>query len=164
MTRKDRWQPNEAWLADFYARTGKGAKGESTQRAPQAITEQSKIVRQATRDKRNKLERSFEAEVLYWHKLRGEIADYKSQAIRLQLANGVTYLPDYYVLGNDRSGTFIEIKGEKRNGRTIARDDAAVKIKIAAKEYPEFRFHLAWKSRSGEWRYQIVAETESEEI
>lgn len=77
-----------------------------------------------------------------------------SQNITLKLANGVRYTPDFNV--TDRSGDalpeFYEVKG-------FMRDDAAVKIKVAAALYPQFLFFLVTKRAKklgGGWDVQEV--------
>jgi hypothetical protein len=149
---------NGEWLKEFMERTGRGIKGEVQPVPPQAITPQAAIIRQATKDRRNKLEKQFEAEQLYWRRLRGELDRYTHNAPTLPLANGVTYKPDYYA-SKDGKVLIYEVKGEKRNGKVVARDDAVVKIKVAAKEWPEFDFFLTWKDADG-WKYQEVKEVE----
>lgn len=77
-----------------------------------------------------------------------------SQNITLRLANGVRYTPDFNV--TDRSGDalpeFYEVKG-------FMRDDAAVKLKVAASLYPQFVFFLVTKRAKklgGGWDIQEV--------
>lgn len=77
-----------------------------------------------------------------------------SQNITIRLANGVRYTPDFNV--TDRSGDalpeFFEVKG-------YMRDDAAVKLKVAAALYPQFIFFLVTKrakKAGGGWDIQEV--------
>jgi hypothetical protein len=128
--------------------------------APKPKTQE--LIRQSSKTP-NQTELAFENDVLYWRKLRGEVIDYYEHgAITLKLANGLKYTPDYPALLIDEHGglklTFYEVKGEKRNGRVKARDDAIVKIKIAPKEFPHFRFILTWKDEAGNWQEQLVRE------
>lgn len=123
----------------------------------QTPPQQSKLIRQQTKNPRNHTEQAFENEVLYWQKLKGEILRYEFSAITLKLkSNGVRYTPDFFVINADgpslnlsNSGltiiTFYECKGEQRGNRVIVRDDASVKIKTAANDFPEWRFVLVWK-------------------
>jgi hypothetical protein len=70
------------------------------------------------------------------------------QAIRLKLANGVTYTPDWFCPDILK---FYEVKGP------INRDDAVVKLKQAPHEHPWARFSLVWKDEStGEWQEQEI--------
>lgn len=75
--------------------------------------------------------------------------DIHSQAITLLIANGVRYTPDVAVLSKTES-VFYEVKG-------FMRDDAAVKIKVAASVYPCFTFYLVTKRKKkegGGWSIQ----------
>lgn len=73
-----------------------------------------------------------------------------AQAITLRLGNGVRYTPDFASFARD-SGEIVahEVKG-------YMRDDAAVKIKVAAALYPQIRFRLATKAKGGTWDMQEI--------
>ncbi len=83
------------------------------------------------------------------------------QSITLKLANGVRYTPDYFAVEVvadhtcDRDCHIIhayEVKG-------FMRDDAAVKLKIAARVYPWIKFHLVTKKKKkdgGGWNIQEI--------
>jgi hypothetical protein len=55
------------------------------------------------------------------------------EAVTLKLAADTRYTPDFMVMEDDGTITFVECKG-------FWRDDAKVKIKVAAEMYPMFRF------------------------
>jgi len=57
-------------------------------------------------------------------------------AIRLKLAHHTTFLPDFAVMRTNRL-TFYEVKGG------FIREDAWIKLKLAAHLYPEFDFVMA---------------------
>jgi hypothetical protein len=61
-----------------------------------------------------------------------EIAGYGFERIKLRLADRTFYTPDFDVMRLDGRLEFHEVKG-------VWRDDARVKIKVAAAQYP-FRF------------------------
>lgn len=87
--------------------------------------------------------RAIELEAL---KRAGQIADWKFEGITLKLADDTRYTPDLFVLENDGQCRFEEIKG-------FMRDDALVKIKVAAALFP-FRFvmyTLRPKKDGGGW-------------
>lgn len=63
----------------------------------------------------------------------GEIVLWQFEAITLKLADDTRYTPDLFVLMPDGSARFEEVKG-------FLRDDALVKIKVAAAQFPFFRF------------------------
>ena len=113
------------------------------------------LVRQTAKTP-NQTETAFQSDVLYWRKLRGEIDRYEFEPLRLKLGNGVCYTPDFCVWRDPQSLAFYEVKGEKRKGRVIVRDDASVKIKIAASRYPEWQFVLVWREANNTWQEQIV--------
>lgn len=76
----------------------------------------------------NKTEQAY-AEHLHQRKLAGEILDYKFEAYTLKLANNCRYTPDFMVLMPDGTMQFHEVKG-------YWLDDAKVKIKVAARQFP----------------------------
>lgn len=100
----------------------------------------------------NKTEEAFLTELSA--KMVRDGGDVHSQAITLSLGNGVRYTPDFMTVvynGNDDGGTivqFYEVKG-------YMRDDAAVKIKVAAHAYSHWDFFLVTKERIG-WRIERV--------
>lgn len=152
--------------ADYRAHQAKhGRKGGSVAEGPQRASlakAQKKLIRQQTKDPRNKTEQAFECEVLYFRKLRGALVDYyEHQSQRLKLANGDFFSPDYPAIEINPAGgvrtVFFEVKGEQRKGRIKARDDAITKLKCAAAKYTHYRFVLAWRDpQTGEWQEQPV--------
>lgn len=101
----------------------------------------AKRLRQRTGPKFNKTEAAF----LEWLQERHDTGTIRAQAVTLVLANGVRYTPDFT---NLRLGLAWETKG-------FMRDDAAVKIKVAAAAYPEIRFHLVTRN-GGTWDVQEI--------
>lgn len=81
----------------------------------------------------NKLEARY-AQQLEARKIAGEILWYKYEAVKLRLADNTFYTPDFAVMLANGELEMHETKG-------FMRDDAAVKIKVAAALYP-FRFVL----------------------
>lgn len=72
-----------------------------------------------------------------------------SQSIRLTLADRCTYLPDFFVPVD--GGTFFEVKGPH------VWEDGWVKLKVAARMYPFWRFVLA-RRVNGQWEERIVSQ------
>lgn len=71
------------------------------------------------------------------------------QSITLRLANGCRYTPDFALLhGPTGAVRFYEVKG-------YMRDDAAVKIKVAAAQFPAWAFWLVWR-KAGAWQQQRI--------
>lgn len=72
-----------------------------------------------------------------------------SQAVTLKLGNGVRYTPDFMVKFGIHGELFAwEVKG-------FLRDDANVKLKVAASLYPWIKFHLVTRKK-GEWIIQEI--------
>ena len=80
--------------------------------------------------------------------LTGEILAYEYEMIKLGLSHhhngvaGVNYTPDFFVdYGTHME--FHEVKG-------FWRDDAKVKLSVAAHKYPQFRFKaVQWRKKTG---------------
>lgn len=69
------------------------------------------------------------------------------EQITLKLADDCRYTPDFWVLADDDVLEFHETKGRWM-------DDAKVKIKVAAAQYPQFRFKAFRKlprNQGGGW-------------
>jgi hypothetical protein len=75
----------------------------------------------------NKLESRYAAELHYLH-CAGKIAGWLFGAVKLRLAKRTWYTPDFTVLRVDGGMEFYEVKG-------FWRDDARVKIKVAAETF-----------------------------
>lgn len=87
----------------------------------------------------NKTEQAYAAH-LELLKAAGDVLWWKFEPARLCLAPKTTYAPDFMVLRRDHQIIFDEVKGHMR-------DDAAVKIKVAAAMFP-FQFRIIRKSGS----------------
>lgn len=74
--------------------------------------------------------------------------DVLAHPVTLRLANGVRYTPDFIVFGPIGAMHAYEVKGHMR-------DDAAVKIKVAASTYPKIQFTLVTRVK-GSWRHEEV--------
>lgn len=82
----------------------------------------------------NKTEEQYSL-ILEAQKRNGGIQDYFFERMTLKLANDCRYTPDFLVINRDDELEFHEVKGG------LIRDDAAVKLKVAASTFP-FRFKL----------------------
>lgn len=114
----------------------------------QALQQQAKaqIIRQSTR-KENKTEAAFRE---YLEASYGK-ENVLREGVTLRLGNGVTFTPDYFVKpsGGNRPHCY-EVKG-------FMRDDAAVKIKVAAREHDWAQFWLIRRAgKTGGWEMQVV--------
>ena len=104
----------------------------------------------------NKLEAAYAAH-LELLRASGDILWWKFEPARLCLAPKTTYQPDFMVLRKDCQVVFDEVKGHMR-------DDAAVKIKVAASMFP-FQFPIIRKANKGGsmWNITNVGPDEAEE-
>lgn len=97
----------------------------------------------------NKTEALY-AEHLERLRLAEVVLDYHFEAFKLRLADRTFYTPDFLVIRPEAPFLqFHEVKG-------FMRDDAAVKLKVAARLYPKFRFILARAAKGGGWKTQEV--------
>jgi|ERR1051325_169340 hypothetical protein len=100
------------------------------------------------RGEMNKLELRFAQEVLILEQAAGEIKSYQYEAIKLKLANGAWYTPDFDVYMSDGSLVFYEVKGHWREA-------ARLRIKVAAEAHQEHLFIAVQRDRkTGVWRYE----------
>jgi len=83
---------------------------------------------------KNNWERMY-AERLEIRRINGEIKSWKYECIRLKLADGAWYKPDFQVVYDSGKTEFHEIKGFRRTAGIL-------RFKVAAKMYPEFTFFL----------------------
>lgn len=132
------------WTFDDLARIGKarantGAAGASAQK-------RAKFTRHTFHRPgiMNKTEAEY-AERLESLKLAGEISDYRFECVKFKLADKTFYTPDFMVLRPDGTFELHEVKG-------FWEDDARVKIKVAAAQYP-FKFIAARKVK-GAWEME----------
>ncbi len=97
----------------------------------------------APKDGMNKLERAF------WQRAREAFPDsiYR-EPFKLRLAGRCWYTIDFLIAGHYFHDCY-EIKG-------FMRDDAAVKLKVAAGMYPCFRWTLVTRGNKGAWHCQEV--------
>lgn len=68
----------------------------------------------------------------------GKIVLWRYERLTFKLADDTRYTPDFTVLELDGQVSVYEYKGHMR-------DDAAVKLKVAASQFPEYRFYLVRK-------------------
>jgi len=102
----------------------------------------------------NSLETEFALTYLDTRIRSGESVRYDFQPIRLVLARGLQYTPDFVEYTADGSQVFYEVKGRWM-------DDARAKIKVAANAYPA-QFIAAMKNKksearvSGTWKFELI--------
>lgn len=96
----------------------------------------------------NKTEAAY-AEHLERLKYEGEILWWKFEGMKFRLADNTFYTPDFAVLRSDGQLCLYEVKG-------FWRDDARVKIKVAADMYPVHFYAIkkGTKKDSWNWKYE----------
>lgn len=107
----------------------------------------ARVAPDANRNRMNRLESRY-AEHLGYQKLEGKVAYFMYEAISLRLADRTVYNPDFLLIMPDGSIEIHETKG-------FMRDDAAVKIKVAAKMFPWFTFKLV-RLNKGRWEIKTI--------
>ena len=94
------------------------------------------------------------AAILEARKRAGEIYDYRFEAITFRLAKLCSYRVDFFVFTNDMVMELHEVKaGNKKTGKALIEDDAAVKLRLMAELYPMFPLILAVKI-GNEWKME----------
>jgi hypothetical protein len=78
----------------------------------------------------------------------GMIRRYAYEPDRLEIGVGARYKPDFKVWTDTGTIEYHEVKGYRREA-------SIVRIKVAAKQYPQFRFVLVTK-KDGQWHHQAI--------
>ena len=88
---------------------------------------------------------------------------YMFEAIKLRLGDRCYYTPDFFLpqgfmTGDNAAPCFIEVKAWwKSTGKPGWREDARVKFKAAAEQYPMFRWGASWwNPTKGEREYEWI--------
>lgn len=93
--------------------------------------------------RQNQTEAAYEDKVLKPAMIAGEILWYRFEPVKLRLADKTFYEPDFLVMRKSGALEVHEVKG-------FWMEDARVKIKVAAAQYP-FEF-VAIQRVKGQWR------------
>jgi hypothetical protein len=102
-------------------------------------------------DGMNGLERAFRDELLEPSRRAATIAAWWREPVKLRLAGRTWYTPDFAVRLLDGSIVLIETKG-------FMREDACIKLKVAASAYPCFGWYVCYRDRGCVWRiYRVTA-------
>lgn len=89
-------------------------------------------------DRRMNRQEAEYADYLEWLKQSGEILYWAFEPIKLRLADRTWYTPDFFVIPKSSLIELHEYKG-------FWKDDARVKIKVAAEQFPFFKFKAITK-------------------
>lgn len=159
----DRWNPRvqaqiAAQLEQDAARRGAKLQpipeSPPTQQRALAGQETGKAMLRQDRGGLNKTEAAFDAH------LRANAMRPLREGLTLRLGNGVRYSPDFVVITDATNGHAVpvcEIRCYEVKG--FMRDDAAVKVKVAASLFPLFAFYLVTKrtkKQGGGWSIERV--------
>ena len=96
----------------------------------------------------NGLERSY-SEVLEVLRHAGRIKIYSFESLKLRLAKRTWYTPDFHVIDSAGDHEFHECKG-------FWRDDARVKLKVAAEAYRWATFVAVTRDKHGGWNFERI--------
>ena len=141
-----------AWTEDeynAYQRRQRKAKEAPIEAGPQVPKAKTRIVPSHSVGVMNNTEKKYAA-ILEARILVGEVASYKFESINFRLGVNLHYRPDFYVVMADRTIEIHEVKG---GGGW--KDDARVKIKVLATQYPELLVRSAMLTNSNEWKFEI---------
>lgn len=100
----------------------------------------------------NKTEAAYDQH-LALRKHAGEIRWYAFEAIKLRLASATFLTVDFFVVLADGAMECHEVKGRKGD-RYWAEEDAKVKVKVAAEQFP-FAFRIVWPRKGGGWCQEL---------
>lgn len=78
----------------------------------------------------------------------GMIRGFAYEADSLEIGLGARYTPDFRVRQLSGAVEYLEIKGYRREA-------AMVRLRVAAKLYPQFRFVLVTKV-AGRWKHEVI--------
>ena len=100
----------------------------------------------------NATEEKF-ARYLMGLQLAGDVIWWKHEGIKLQLADHTTLTVDFNVMYADGLLVMFDVKGDK----AIIEEDAKVKIKVAAQQFPlVFRYAFPVKGEGGGWKFEEI--------
>jgi len=123
------------------------------------------IIRKAKgrRPKSNQAGRMTKAEAAFRDRLtvdvnRGIIQWFRFEALKLRLADRTWYTPDFVVMDEACILNCFEIKEIwAKDGKPHWEDDARVKFKVVAEQYPILQFTAAaWNRSTGQWTFEVM--------
>jgi hypothetical protein len=127
------------WSEEQYADLMKRRAMPAPVQEPEAILARGRI----PASKLNKTESAY-AGYLDARKIDGDILWWRFEPMKLRLADGAYYRPDFGVLTHERLFEFREVKG-------FWREAARVRIKVAAEIFPFFKFIAIKRAKTGGW-------------
>jgi len=113
-------------------------------RASGAIKAAARISPSTDESRLNRTERA------YLEQLRGSGVPWIGvQNLTLKIGDDTRYTPDFFVVDDAGIVTAVEVKG-------FWRDDARVKIKVAARAFPWIRFVAVQAIKGGGWSFEAI--------
>jgi hypothetical protein len=117
--------------------------------------------------KMNSIEEEF-SWILEQKKRDRQITDYAFEALTFRLADRTTYTPDFVIVHRDHF-ELVDVKARgvvkvvrSKSGKaykkqwTSKRDDAAVKVKVAARMFPWMKWSYWYREANGTWTKECV--------
>ena len=104
----------------------------------------------------NRLEQRY-SDHLRTLQLAGEIHSFSFERHNLKLADKTYYKPDFEVMLPDGSIEFHEVKG-------YMQEDANVKLKVAAQQFPQYVFRLIYWDKWTGWKVTTLPPHNNEEV
>ncbi len=105
----------------------------------------------------NRIEARFAQEIEQM-RLVGAVQEWRFEELTFKLAKGCRYTPDFavlYLIDGAEKWTMYDVKaraGRFEKGKYRAEDDAKVKIKVAAKLWPRFKWCVVYPEKNGSWK------------
>jgi hypothetical protein len=123
-------------------------------RAPVQQRARGRVGKAAERREMNKTERRYH-DHLEEEQRAGRIAGFKFESIKLRLADNTSITIDFMVIGIDGFIEFHDTKALwKSTGKPGVKEDAQIKMKIAAEQFPWFYFLIVWEEH-GIWKSRM---------
>lgn len=120
-----------------------------------------------TETRMNKTEARYAREVLEVQLRAGDIVWYRFEAWKFQLADELTYTPDFLVVDSEGGIQAHECKAIWSTGKVGFKDDARAKIKMAAQMFPFFTFIVAAYQNTSRkhqrvpgWHFELITSRE----
>lgn len=82
----------------------------------------------------------------------GTVLDYQFEKITFKLAPRTTLTVDFLVVRSDLTLEFHEVKGGKKTGKYHVEEDAWVKLKLAAAQFPWLKILVVWHHKDYGWK------------
>lgn len=117
--------------------------------APRPTATSSRTTSQPRRGVMNKTEAAY-AQHLDLLVRAGELRGWSFEEVKLRLAEGAWYTPDFLIVRRDGSAEFHEVKGHMREA-------AALRLKLADERFP-IPFVVVRRGKGGRWDCRAVSE------